>query len=536
MQAQKTFNTQRGTRRYFGKDLTNLEEENTRNLVGRNERNLEQDSAILPKKNGASSLSIQTVSGSSQTRYKMGHPELLGKKVQTHLNSSQLQNQSLSTSVPKHSLSQNFTKPAQSVSLLSCNEQSSRRPATGYSGITQQKISDYCQPAPAVAVPNYEDYQHTAYCPSPAHVQNQKAQIAHPSQTLHSRNSSGLNRDSLGSSNNLISGTPNQQLSWTPIIHQAPHEYLQAAAHKPGAAVLSWDKSQEMSIDKPELAWRRKMAEEGLETPNENADPAYGYQLPNYRLIRNSSQVSVEQPSQYACNQMQEESIPSRYHQNRSASPVHSEMLSSASRKAQSPIWEEPLHNLSDKVSRQPGLVYLHQEIVAEPGSEFIDFNGIPFSKIWGHLLSAKYTNACSSLYLQQHRDINEDMRDIVIDWLVDVHRKFKMKTETLFQALSLMDRYLERNEIKKEIFQLVATTCLFITSKFEEIYPPVLEDFVYICADTYTKNEIIHMESLILNDIGFRLVASTSHTLLGIYATQSMCMSNCRGSDQEAV
>lgn len=113
-------------------------------------------------------------------------------------------------------------------------------------------------------------------------------------------------------------------------------------------------------------------------------------------------------------------------------------------------------------------------------------------------------------------------MRSIVIDWLVDVHRKFKMRMETLFIAISIMDKYLEKNHIRKEIFQLVATTSLFIAAKYEEIYPPSLDDFVYICADTYTKPDIIEMESLILDELQFGLVSTSSHNLLGIYTLES--------------
>jgi cyclin B len=34
-------------------------------------------------------------------------------------------------------------------------------------------------------------------------------------------------------------------------------------------------------------------------------------------------------------------------------------------------------------------------------------------------------------------------MRAILIDWLVDVHLKFKLKDETLYVTTSLIDRYL---------------------------------------------------------------------------------------------
>ena len=43
----------------------------------------------------------------------------------------------------------------------------------------------------------------------------------------------------------------------------------------------------------------------------------------------------------------------------------------------------------------------------------------------------------------QQQPDINGKMRAILIDWLVDVHLKFKLKDETLYVTIALIDRYL---------------------------------------------------------------------------------------------
>lgn len=37
-------------------------------------------------------------------------------------------------------------------------------------------------------------------------------------------------------------------------------------------------------------------------------------------------------------------------------------------------------------------------------------------------------------------------MRAILIDWLVDVHLKYRMIPETLFITVSLIDKYLEKN------------------------------------------------------------------------------------------
>jgi len=84
--------------------------------------------------------------------------------------------------------------------------------------------------------------------------------------------------------------------------------------------------------------------------------------------------------------------------------------------------------------------------------------------------------------------EVNTKMRAILVDWLTDVHLKFKLVPETLFLAISIMDRYLERVRINKNHLQLVGVTALFLAAKYEEIYPPELKDFVYITDNAYQK------------------------------------------------
>ena len=41
-------------------------------------------------------------------------------------------------------------------------------------------------------------------------------------------------------------------------------------------------------------------------------------------------------------------------------------------------------------------------------------------------------------------------MRSILIDWIVDVHLKFKLRNETLFLCQNLIDKYLISNVIMR--------------------------------------------------------------------------------------
>jgi len=53
--------------------------------------------------------------------------------------------------------------------------------------------------------------------------------------------------------------------------------------------------------------------------------------------------------------------------------------------------------------------------------------------------------------YMDNQADINEKMRAILIDWLVEVHLKFKLVPETLYLTVNLIDRYLEKVEVMRD-------------------------------------------------------------------------------------
>jgi len=98
-------------------------------------------------------------------------------------------------------------------------------------------------------------------------------------------------------------------------------------------------------------------------------------------------------------------------------------------------------------------------------------------------------------VFMESQPHINERMRAILVDWLVEVHAKFKLVPETLYLTINLIDRYLEQETVTRPKLQLVGVTALLIGSKYEEIYPPELRDLVYICDRAYTRQDIIEME-----------------------------------------
>jgi cyclin B len=112
--------------------------------------------------------------------------------------------------------------------------------------------------------------------------------------------------------------------------------------------------------------------------------------------------------------------------------------------------------------------------------------------------------------YLSAHTDINEKMREILVDWLVEVHMKFNLQAAVLYTTVQLIDRFLGMQAVTRSKLQLVGITAMLISSKMEEIYPPEVKDFVYISDKAYTQEEIIQMEQTMLNTLKFKIAFPT--------------------------
>ena len=120
--------------------------------------------------------------------------------------------------------------------------------------------------------------------------------------------------------------------------------------------------------------------------------------------------------------------------------------------------------------------------------------------------------------YMSNQSDINHRMRAILIDWLIDVHLKYKLVPQTMYIAVNLIDRYLEKNETNRAKLQLVGVTAMFIACKYEEIYPPDLKDFVYITDGAYVKQDVLDMEYKMLKSLEFNITFPTPWNIFEIY------------------
>lgn len=121
----------------------------------------------------------------------------------------------------------------------------------------------------------------------------------------------------------------------------------------------------------------------------------------------------------------------------------------------------------------------------------------------------------CSNFMEELQRDITHSMRGILVDWLVEVSEEYKLVPDTLYLTVYFIDRFLSQNYMERQKLQLLGITCMLIASKYEEICAPRVEEFCSITDNTYTREEVLKMESQVLNYLGFQLSAPTTKTFL---------------------
>jgi cyclin B len=121
--------------------------------------------------------------------------------------------------------------------------------------------------------------------------------------------------------------------------------------------------------------------------------------------------------------------------------------------------------------------------------------------------------------YLPKQKDLSKQMRAILVDWMVEVQENFELNHETLYQGVKITDLYLDRVHVPRERLQLVGSTALFIACKFDERNPPLLDDFLYICDDAYSRDELMDMERQILITLDFDIGMPLSYRFVRRFA-----------------
>lgn len=130
-----------------------------------------------------------------------------------------------------------------------------------------------------------------------------------------------------------------------------------------------------------------------------------------------------------------------------------------------------------------------------------------------------------STQSMDQQPEIKWHMRPCLVDFLVEIHFSFRLRPETLYLTLNIIDRYVSRRIVHIKHYQLVGCAALWIAAKFEDAKErvPTAEDLVQMCHDAYDMSAFIQMEGHILSTIQWTLGHPTAEAWLRL-----MCCETC--------
>ena len=143
--------------------------------------------------------------------------------------------------------------------------------------------------------------------------------------------------------------------------------------------------------------------------------------------------------------------------------------------------------------------------------------------QVFEHLLETQkqYLVDCPLSLKTVQTEITGGMLAILFDWLVEVIPEYGLSQETLHLTRNLVDRFLALEKCPRAELQLVGVASLSIAAKMIERFPPSMCDYVYICDNMYTREQVIDKETVILSKLDYRVVCPTSPEFLSLYAHQ---------------
>ena len=127
-------------------------------------------------------------------------------------------------------------------------------------------------------------------------------------------------------------------------------------------------------------------------------------------------------------------------------------------------------------------------------------------NEIFDYLKKLEMQTMANPSYMDSQAELEWKMRGILVDWLLEVHTRFRLLPETLFLAVNIIDRFLSCKVVQLDRLQLVGVTAMFIASKYEEVLSPHVTNFRHVADDGFTEDEILQAEKFVLQALDYDL------------------------------
>lgn len=124
--------------------------------------------------------------------------------------------------------------------------------------------------------------------------------------------------------------------------------------------------------------------------------------------------------------------------------------------------------------------------------------------------------------YLSKHPRLELSYRCILIEWLMELCEEYAFKRDTFHYAVNYVDRFMSKlRDVSKMSLQLIGVVSLSLAAKFEEVQIPKIQDYLNATDNSYSQDEFIATERLILKTLRWEIIPTTINTWLNWYVCQ---------------
>ncbi|KAK6462950.1 hypothetical protein DFJ63DRAFT_312274 [Scheffersomyces coipomensis] len=140
--------------------------------------------------------------------------------------------------------------------------------------------------------------------------------------------------------------------------------------------------------------------------------------------------------------------------------------------------------------------------------------------EILHHLLNSETKTLPSLALIEQQPEIKLGMRPLLLDFLMEVITILNLSKSTFPLTVNLIDRYCSTRIVKKQHYQLLGLTSLWISCKNldSKFKIPTLNDLRKICVDSYFKDLFIEMEKHILKSLEWNVNSPTFDAFIDVF------------------
>ncbi|KAK6878957.1 G1/S-specific cyclin CLN3 [Candida tropicalis] len=136
------------------------------------------------------------------------------------------------------------------------------------------------------------------------------------------------------------------------------------------------------------------------------------------------------------------------------------------------------------------------------------------------HLLTIESKTLPNLSLIEQQPEIKLGMRPLLLDFLMEVITILNLSRSTFPLTVNLIDRYCSTRIVKKQHYQLLGLTSLWISCKNldSKFKVPTLNDLRKICVDSYYKELFVEMEKHILKSLEWVINSPTFDAFVDLY------------------